>query len=541
MINNSRRITYLTLSVIIAVGFALTICDTAVASGFDDASFWSTFDAGDHGVGTDPDGYYYGTFDGRYVYFVPIYNGSDHHGEVLRYDTRGDFTETSSWITFDPGEHGVGTDPDGYYGAGFDGRYIYFVPYYNGSEHHGEVLRYDTTGDFNEASSWITFDPGEHGVGTDPDGYRGDVFDGRYVYFVPYHNGSEHHGEVLRYDTTGDFVETSSWITFDPGEHGVGTDPDGYVSAVFDGQYAYFVPYHNGSNCHGEVLRYDTSGDFNEASSWITFDAGEYGVGTDPDGYYYGTFDGRYVYFVPYYNGNDYHGEVLRYDTTGDFNEASSWITFDAGEYGVGTDPDGYYGAVFDGRYVYFVPHNNGNDYHGEVLRYDTNGDFNETSSWSTFDAGGNGVGTDPDGYIGAVFDNRYVYFVPYFNGSNHHGEVLRYDTMGNWEENPDPQDPYSQGDQSDVSGTSNDPVNTATGSFFHQQTDLSITGRGSPLIFKRYYNSKAAVRKSSKSGHVMENNSPSTRSPHENSANDIEQQAPSPLNTPPETKENSE
>ena len=28
-----------------------------------------------------------------------------------------------------------------------------------------------------------------------------EFFDGRYIYFVPYHNGTQHHGEVLRYDT----------------------------------------------------------------------------------------------------------------------------------------------------------------------------------------------------------------------------------------------------------------------------------------------------------------------------------------------------
>ncbi|MCK4342408.1 MAG: hypothetical protein KAY37_11875 [Phycisphaerae bacterium] len=60
----------------------------------------------------------------------------------------------------------------------------------------------------------------------------------------------------------------------------------------------------------------------------------------------------------------------------------------------------------------------------------------------------------------------------------------------------------YNAGDQSDVSGTSDDPVNTATGSFFHQETDLSIPSRGSPLTFTRFYNSKAAAprRKAGKS-----------------------------------------
>ncbi|MCK4342404.1 MAG: LamG domain-containing protein [Phycisphaerae bacterium] len=62
------------------------------------------------------------------------------------------------------------------------------------------------------------------------------------------------------------------------------------------------------------------------------------------------------------------------------------------------------------------------------------------------------------------------------------------------WSVTPDPQDDMTEGDQSNVSGTSKDPVNTATGSFFHQEIDLSIPSRGSPITFTRYYNSKAAA-----------------------------------------------
>ena len=70
------------------------------------------------------------------------------------------------------------------------------------------------------------------------------------------------------------------------------------------------------------------------------------------------------------------------------------------------------------------------------------------------------------------------------------------------WSTHPDQPEDNTEGDQSEVSGTSNDPVNTATGSFFHQETDLSIPSRGSPLIFTRFYNSKAAApgRKAAKS-----------------------------------------
>ena len=55
---------------------------------------------------------------------------------------------------------------------------------------------------------------------------------------------------------------------------------------------------------------------------------------------------------------------------------------------------------------------------------------FESAESWSTFDASANGVGDDPVGYSGGIFDGRYIYFAP-FKDSNgqYHGEVLRYDT----------------------------------------------------------------------------------------------------------------
>ncbi len=291
---------------------------------------------------------------------------------MLRYDTQAPFATTGSWSTFDPGSNGVGTDPDGYLGLTWDGRFVYFSPYNNGSMNHGEVLRYDTQATFAATGSWETFDPGANGVGTDPDGFVGAGFDGRYVYFVPFHNGTASDGEVLRYDTQATFAATGSWETFDPGANGVGTAPDGFAGAVFDGRYLYFVPSENAGGRHGEVLRYDVEATFSSAGSWETFDPGANGVGVDPDGFRGATYDGRYVYFVPFDNGSGRHGEVLRYDTAASFDTAASWSTFDAGANGVGIDPDGYSGAVFTGRHVFFGPTDNGTGAHGEVLRYDT-------------------------------------------------------------------------------------------------------------------------------------------------------------------------
>jgi hypothetical protein len=126
----------------------------------------------------------------------------------------------------------------------------------------GNVLRYDTVGDFTDASSWSKFDPYDHGVGHEPNPeYRGGVFDGRYIYFAPLAGDSAPFGEVLRYDTAGDFEESGSWGAYDPGANAVGFDPDGYGGAAFDGRYVYFAPFSNDGGFHGEVLRYDTAPD----------------------------------------------------------------------------------------------------------------------------------------------------------------------------------------------------------------------------------------------------------------------------------------
>ena len=65
--------------------------------------------------------------------------------------------------------------------------------------------------------------PGDHGVGTDPDGFAGAVFDGRYIYFVPLDSvggGAGYNGEVIRYDTQSDFLQASSWSAYDSAVHG---------------------------------------------------------------------------------------------------------------------------------------------------------------------------------------------------------------------------------------------------------------------------------------------------------------------------------
>ncbi len=97
--------------------------------------------------------------------------------------------------------------------------------------------------------------------------------------------------------------------------------------------------------------------------SFAWFDATQLGAAVTS--FYGGTFDGRYVYFA----GQGVN--LLRYDTKATAADAFTsvlplaWSLFDVKSLGV---PGGFSGAVFDGRYVYFVPTQS------KVVRYDTHG-----------------------------------------------------------------------------------------------------------------------------------------------------------------------
>src|ERR1043166_6891130 len=80
--------------------------------------------------------------------------------------------------------------------------------------------------------------------------------------------------------------------------------------------------------------------------------------------------------------------------------------------------------AVAHGTY-----HTAASAFHGRVLRYDIQGVFTNSASWTAFDAG-NTAGLQTQGYVGAVSDGRYIYFAPYSSGSGFSGNVLRFDSQ---------------------------------------------------------------------------------------------------------------
>jgi len=356
---------------------------------------------------------YQGTlFDGRYVYFVPYYDGG-YDGYMVRYDTQAGFVSAGSYQAFDVSS--VAGNARGFQHGVFDGRYVYFVPSYNSQlGYHGMIARYDSQKDFTMASSWSVFDATNLFAGAR--GYVGGIFDGRYVYFVPNYNGSFQDGLVLRYDTQSAFGFSGSWAAFDMAT--VFGGARGYVGGAFDGRYIYFAPYSNGA-ISPFVARYDTQAPFGDMASWSVFDLTP--VSANARGYQSASFDGRYVYFAPYSNGNAYSGLVTRYDTQAAFNMQASWSTFDVA--GINGGARGFQGSVFDGRYVYFCPSYNGG-YDGITVRYDTMNPFGMPTSWQVYDA--NNVGGR--GFAGCTFDGRYLYFAQYSNGVTYGGVITRFD-----------------------------------------------------------------------------------------------------------------
>lgn len=405
--------------------------------GFTDPANWETFDLTP--AVTDRPGYASVVTVGGDVYFIPFFASPGANQSVaVRYETSGDFADPESWTTFDVGESIV-VEHTGYGGGVSDGRYCYLAPANDGGIMHGEVVRYDTRSEFTDPDAWMAFDPGRAGVGDDPDGYEGNpAFDGRYVYFAPHmHDAGDPRGEVLRYDTRAEFADPGSWTVFDPVRVEHEDDVHGFYGTVFDGRYVHFLPFNadDEGGLGGELVRYDTGRAFDDPASWSAFDPRKRGVGEEGVAITDGAFDGRYLYLPPARrNGPVFGGAVLRYDTRGALRDRSSWSVFGPAEEGVVTDRWGYFGAVAHERYVYFSPglKGAGRGAHCEVLRYDIRGEFTEPRSWTVFDPGAAGVGERPGGYTYATVADGHLYFAPLATefGDGHvdtHGEVLRY------------------------------------------------------------------------------------------------------------------
>jgi len=232
---------------------------------------------------------------------------------------------------------------------------------------------------FKEAANWSAFDAGNIG-GLKTMGYFGVIYDGRYVYHAPCKDSSSFHGRALAYDTEGEFNQEGSWSAYDAADTD-GLKTIGYAGGAYDGQYVYYAPFTNNDSRHAEVLRDATESGFDQEAAWSAHDASSVD-GLKAVGFVDAVFDGRYIYFSPFGYEPMAHGRVLRFDSEGDFDQESSWAIYDAGFTG-GLVMKGFYGLILEGHYIYFVPFHDGGEFHGRVLRYDSDGEFDQDSSWA--------------------------------------------------------------------------------------------------------------------------------------------------------------
>jgi hypothetical protein len=298
---------------------------------------------------------------------------------VVRYDTQSPqsmtpdaFADPAAWDSFDVSTVGDAGAIPGFFGGSFDTRYVYLVPYSNGTP-HGKVVRFDTkgptvhlpdaghpdggdggsAGPFDNASNWSV----SNVAASDPHaaGFNGAVYDGASIYLVPYFNdvfdGGVHGGR----SATVARLNPKSWpggsSTYDLTN--VNGLLFGFVGGGFDGRYLYLSPH-----TQAVVARFDsTATSIGSAAAWSTFDLTRV-VQTGALPVYSGTaFDGRFVYFLPGAAPNI----LVRYDRLSTFTADCAWSSVDLGAVMVdaGT-PGSLGGAVFDGEYLYLIPFSSG-------------------------------------------------------------------------------------------------------------------------------------------------------------------------------------
>ena len=186
----------------------------------------------------------------------------------------------------------------------------------------------------------------------------------------------------------------------------------GFAGAAFDGRALYLVPMNNGGlgngGLSGIAARFKTDAGFTSPTSWTAIDLTT--INGEAVGFSGAAFDGRYVYFVPHQRG-----VVLRLDTTSSQPGApAAWSAFDVASLvpmvEAAHPPSA--GAAFDGRFVYLVPSSAS---FGGVVRYDTLSTFTSACAWSTLDL--TTLNPAASFYFGAVFDGEYLYLVPSGNG----------------------------------------------------------------------------------------------------------------------------
>lgn len=365
----------------------------------DDPARWSTF----KGQGG---GYLAGPFDGRFLYFVRT-NDADGvdagltGSRILRYDTQSTaFDDPAAWVAFDP-EVSLGTTGP-HVAATMEGKYLVVGAYADTI-----FLRYDTTrppNDFGFSSSWETFDAKALNEGALM--YQGAIplADGGTLFT----NGERylpllHRGEAL--DAGWELTELDG-----------GTFPCAVTSAGACTQKAAFLT-PSGSDKIACLARYDTAKSL--AAGLESFDL----TALDDEHAFIsgGVATSQHLYLTQY-NTHDAAAPIRVFRKPLDGPLDAGW----EGHPTNGKNPltRGFLGGAYDGRWIYFAPYPAPTT---TVIfaRYDTTLGFDDTNAWEI--TAGAALGIPANRYWGAAFDGQYVYYAPYVGLGNEAPTFVRF------------------------------------------------------------------------------------------------------------------
>lgn len=331
-------------------------------------------------VSNSSNGYYFATYDGRYVYLGPQSNST-----FTRYDTFISFSSSLSYQVYNL--NNVVNSITGSLAIGFDGMFVYLqvAP--------GYFLKYNTSSPFTFTTSYQVFNL--LSLNGSASLYFGAIFDGTYVYI----SGNASTTPLIRYNTNLPFTVSTSYQVFVNPPSAVGSGANGYYRGSFDGRYIYFVPQSTSTAAVYNLVRYDTFSSFSVSASYTAFNAVSLG-GNTPVQMSGVVNTGRYIYFIPF-NATTVPGQIIQYDTTSSFTSSSSYRTFNITPfYTAGASPQS---SAFDGRYLYLMPWNS-----TLIVRYDTLLPFTTSTSYVFTDL--SLVLGASNTFLSAIFNGRYLF-----------------------------------------------------------------------------------------------------------------------------------
>ncbi len=242
-----------------------------------------------------------GTDTPDYAYYAPVIDANQKgapHGIFLRHNAKKPLADKGAWEHYDLSK--IDRQAVGFQSIEYKAPYVYLIPFGVGYTH---MVRYDTRRDFSQRSSYELFDL--KNIHPDASGYTGWEVVGDYLILSPWKDLSRSKRETsmyiaLAYDTRKPFANKNSWQyldlrTVDPnakGYQGAWVDKNGFV---------YFVPTANFSiGKPPPFVIWNSAKPFSDKNSWVS--SPSTGVPPSTEAGY--SPDNNAAYLAPYGTGN---------------------------------------------------------------------------------------------------------------------------------------------------------------------------------------------------------------------------------------------